>query len=173
MQKIQSIVTEQLIIYSYSRHIYHTLDETWKWIVHLFFCFLHWHLRRKFWTFWEGHKIWKNLPLSIWCYAVASNFQLEEFFKICAFLRMSKLYTFSCMLSLLHKKKGGRAWSGNLCEDVVTKCTEDDGFWYTKLKPRLVSMAIVVDFCRACCFAVKPAIPLHRSIKRIHWCSVR
>ena len=25
--------------------------------------------------FWEGHKIWKNLPLKIWCYWVASNFK--------------------------------------------------------------------------------------------------
>ena len=23
--------------------------------------------------FWEGHKIWKNLPHKIWCYWVASN----------------------------------------------------------------------------------------------------
>ena len=43
-------------------------------------------------TFWEGHKIWKNLPLSIWRYSVASNFlKVEDFFKFCAFLRRSKL----------------------------------------------------------------------------------
>ena len=30
----------------------------------------------KVWTFWEGHKIWKNLPLKIWCYSVASNLKI-------------------------------------------------------------------------------------------------
>ena len=29
----------------------------------------------KVWTFWEGHKIWKNLPLKIWRYLVMSNFK--------------------------------------------------------------------------------------------------
>ena len=24
---------------------------------------------------WEGHKIWKNLSLKIWCYLVTSNFK--------------------------------------------------------------------------------------------------
>ena len=33
----------------------------------------------KVWTFWEGHKIKKNLPLSIWCYSVASNFKWKIF----------------------------------------------------------------------------------------------
>jgi hypothetical protein len=29
--------------------------------------------------FWEGNKIWKNLPLKIWCYSVASNFKWKVF----------------------------------------------------------------------------------------------
>ena len=33
----------------------------------------------KVWTFWEGHKNWKNLPLLIWRYSVASNFKWKIF----------------------------------------------------------------------------------------------
>ena len=33
----------------------------------------------KVWTFWKRHKIWKNLPLKIWCYWVTSN---GRFFRI-------------------------------------------------------------------------------------------
>ena len=33
----------------------------------------------KVWTFWEGHKIWKNLPLKIWCCSVASNSMWKVF----------------------------------------------------------------------------------------------
>ena len=33
----------------------------------------------KVWTFWEGHKIRKNLPLSIWHCSVASNFKWKIF----------------------------------------------------------------------------------------------
>ena len=36
--------------------------------------------------FWEGHKIWKNLPLKIWRYSV-----IGDFFKFCGLLRISKL----------------------------------------------------------------------------------
>ena len=42
--------------------------------------------------FWEGHKIWKNLPLKIWCYWVASNFKRKIFFKKIGLLRISELY---------------------------------------------------------------------------------
>ena len=51
----------------------------------------------KVWTFWEGHKIWKNLPLSIWRYSVASNFKWKIFFKFCALFRRSKLYSKVCL----------------------------------------------------------------------------
>ena len=33
----------------------------------------------KVWIFWEGHKIWKNLPLKIWRYSVTSNFMWKIF----------------------------------------------------------------------------------------------
>ena len=33
----------------------------------------------KVWTLWEGHKIWKKIPLSIWRYSVASNFKWKIF----------------------------------------------------------------------------------------------
>ena len=33
----------------------------------------------KVWTFWEGHKIWKNLPPYIWRYSVMSNFKWNTF----------------------------------------------------------------------------------------------
>ena len=33
----------------------------------------------KVWTFWEGYKIWKNLPLKIWHYSVVSNFRWKIF----------------------------------------------------------------------------------------------
>ena len=39
----------------------------------------------KVWTFWEGHKIWKNLPLLIWRYSVASNFKWKIFSNFVAF----------------------------------------------------------------------------------------
>ena len=32
--------------------------------------------------FWEGHKIWKNLPLKIWRYSITSNFKWKIFFLI-------------------------------------------------------------------------------------------
>ena len=34
---------------------------------------------------WEDHKIWKNLPLKIWCYWVASNFKWKICFNFVAF----------------------------------------------------------------------------------------
>ena len=36
-------------------------------------------------TLWEGHKIWKNLPLNIWRYWVASNFKWKIFSNFVAF----------------------------------------------------------------------------------------
>ena len=35
--------------------------------------------------FWEGHKIWKNLPLKIWRYSVTSNFRWKIFSNLVAF----------------------------------------------------------------------------------------
>ena len=35
--------------------------------------------------FWEGHKIWKNLPLKIWRYWLASNFKWKIFSNFVAF----------------------------------------------------------------------------------------
>ena len=35
--------------------------------------------------FWEGHKIWKNLPLKIWRYWVSSNFKWKIFSNCMAF----------------------------------------------------------------------------------------
>ena len=35
--------------------------------------------------FWEGHKIWKNLPLKIWLYWVVSNFNWKIFSYFVAF----------------------------------------------------------------------------------------
>ena len=40
---------------------------------------------RKVWTFWEGHKIWKNLPFSIWRYSVVSNFKWKIFSNFLSF----------------------------------------------------------------------------------------
>ena len=42
------------------------------------------------WIFWEGHKIWKNLPHKIWRYWLASNFKWKIFFEFCGLLRMSE-----------------------------------------------------------------------------------
>ena len=39
----------------------------------------------KVWIFWEGHKIWKNLPLKIWRHSVMSNFKWKIFSKFVAF----------------------------------------------------------------------------------------
>ena len=39
----------------------------------------------KVWIIWEGHKIWKNLPLKIWRYWVASNFKWKIFSNFVAF----------------------------------------------------------------------------------------
>ena len=33
----------------------------------------------KVWIFWEGHKVWKNLPLKIWRFWVVSNFKWKIF----------------------------------------------------------------------------------------------
>ena len=49
------------------------------------------HIFFKVWILWEGHKIWKNLPLKIWRYWVASNFKWKIFFKFCGLLRISEL----------------------------------------------------------------------------------
>ena len=49
-------------------------------------------LEINFGYFLEGHKIWKNLPLKIWRYLVASNLKLKIFFKFCGLLRISELY---------------------------------------------------------------------------------
>ena len=44
--------------------------------------------------FWEGHKIWKNLPLKIWHYWVASNFKWKIFSNFVAFSEYSNfMYT--------------------------------------------------------------------------------
>ena len=42
-------------------------------------------LNIKVWIFWEGHKIWKTLPLKIWRYSVASNFKWKSFSNSVAF----------------------------------------------------------------------------------------
>ena len=39
----------------------------------------------KVWTFWEEHKIWKNLPLKIWHYWVTSNFKWKIFSNFVSF----------------------------------------------------------------------------------------
>ena len=39
-----------------------------------------WYLKVR--IFWEGHKIWKYLPLKTWCYSLMSNFLVEDFFQI-------------------------------------------------------------------------------------------
>ena len=39
----------------------------------------------KVWIFWEGHKIWKNLPLEIWGYSVTSNFKWKILSNFVAF----------------------------------------------------------------------------------------
>ena len=44
-------------------------------------------------TFWEGHKISKNLPLKIWRFWVTSNIRWKIFFKFCALLKKSELYS--------------------------------------------------------------------------------
>ena len=48
--------------------------------------------RNKVRIFWEGHKIWKNLPLKIWRHSVTSNFNWKIFFKFSGLLRISELY---------------------------------------------------------------------------------
>ena len=42
--------------------------------------------------FWEGHKIWKNLPLKICRYWVMSNFKWKIFLNFVAFSEFSELY---------------------------------------------------------------------------------
>ena len=39
----------------------------------------------KVWTFWEEHKIWKNLPLKIWHYWVTSNLKWKIFSNFVSF----------------------------------------------------------------------------------------
>ena len=39
----------------------------------------------KVWTFWEEHKIWRNLPLKIWHYWVTSNSKWKIFSNFVAF----------------------------------------------------------------------------------------
>ena len=46
----------------------------------------------KVWIFWEGHKIWKNLPLKIRLYWDRVKFSVEDFFKFCGLLKISELY---------------------------------------------------------------------------------
>ena len=40
--------------------------------------------------FWEGHEIWKNLPLKIWGYSVTSNFKWKIFKNFVAFSEYPK-----------------------------------------------------------------------------------
>ena len=49
--------------------------------------------------FWEGHKIWKNLPLKIWPYSVTSNFKwkiFSNFVAISEYPDVTKTWTSSC-----------------------------------------------------------------------------
>ena len=41
-----------------------------------------WYSYNKVRIFWEGHKIWKNLPHKIWRYWIASNIEWKIFFQI-------------------------------------------------------------------------------------------
>ena len=50
--------------------------------------------------FWEGHKIWKNLPLKIWCYSVMSNFCGRFFSNFLAFSEYPNFTTNCCQLDL-------------------------------------------------------------------------
>ena len=52
--------------------------------------------------FWEGHKIWKNLPLKICCYWVLSNFKWKIFSNFGAF---SEYHNFNCEISKFHRDK--------------------------------------------------------------------
>ena len=55
-------------------------------------------------VFWEGHKIWKNLPLKIWRYWVASNLKWKIFFKFCGLLSIPELYCTISNFSLWNSK---------------------------------------------------------------------
>ena len=55
--------------------------------------------------FWEGHKIWKNLPLKIWRYWVASNFKWKIFSNFVAFSEYPNFTTFT-------KKENNKEWWG-------------------------------------------------------------
>ena len=61
--------------------------------------------------FWEGHKIWKNLPLKIWRYWVKSNYKWKIFFKFVTFsenLNFTKKSHNIVSFSRLRKKRRDR-----------------------------------------------------------------
>ena len=45
--------------------------------------------------FWEGHKIWKNLPLKIWRYSVTTNFKWKIFSNFVAFSEYPNFTSYS------------------------------------------------------------------------------
>ena len=65
-------------------------------------CFKNWSFQKlsqnfancciKFRIFWEGHKIWKNLPLKNLMRLSTVKFYVEDFIYFCGLLRISKLY---------------------------------------------------------------------------------
>ena len=73
--------------------------------------------------FWEGHKIWKNLPLQIWRYWVASNFKWKIFWN---FVPTSESLNFNNKKRSLH----------NLCWDWCKSVEEDWKQYQLKLPTR-------------------------------------
>ena len=67
----------------------HNFDEWSKMYLNSFLnsCQNYQNMLFKVWTFWEAHKIWKNVPLKIWRYSVASNFKWNLFFQNLLLLR--------------------------------------------------------------------------------------
>ena len=62
-------------------------------------------LRGKVRIFWEGHKVWKNLPLRIWHYSVTSSFKWKMFSNFVAFSKYSN-FNYITLTQIILVSKG-------------------------------------------------------------------
>ena len=83
----------------------------------------------KVWTFWERHKIWKNLPLKIWRYWVTSNWKWKIFSNFVSFSERPNFTTYN-LTSLQEISQTFRFWSES---NDRWRNDQFNVYWYAKV----------------------------------------